>query len=137
MTGKIHVHEDDVPWGDYSAWYPEEMLTKLRAKRFVGPDCPIPMKDTLLGLLELDPGAEYPAHRHASPELYYVTQGQAECRFGDEVFTARKGSIIHTRPNVVHAFKNTGEEPFVAIGFWWMPAKDGEELDDNLELLGD
>ena len=63
-----YVHEEDVPWGDYSAYYPTDMMQRMRAKRFMGPGGVMPQGDMLLGLLELDPGASYPPHRHAAPE---------------------------------------------------------------------
>lgn len=91
--------------------------------------------DRLLGVLELDPGAIYPPHRHATPEVYYVTQGVAECQFGDEQFIARPGTAIHTEPNVAHGFKNIGQEKFVAVGFWWAPGGDKDAVNCDLVLL--
>jgi quercetin dioxygenase-like cupin family protein len=37
-----------------------------------------PQSDVLMGMLELAPGATYPAHRHPAPELYYVMSGTAQ-----------------------------------------------------------
>ena len=130
-----HVHESDVPWGDYSAWYPAEMLNKVRAKRLVGGGGAIPHEETLLGLLEIDPGAEYSAHKHDAPEVYYVLEGEAECVFGDETFIVREGSAIHTRRNQVHSFRNTGTGKFRAIGMWWAPGGDTSVLKCDLVLV--
>ena len=117
-----HINEADVPWGDYSSWYPDEMMRTMRAKRFMGPGGALPSDEMLIGIVEIDPGAEYPSHRHAAPEVYYVLSGRAECRFGDEIFVAEEGTVIRTRPNLVHSFRVLGDEKFKALGMWWAPA---------------
>ena len=125
---RCYVHEDEVEWGDYSAYYPDRMMQRFRAKRLFGPRGGLPREDMLLGTVELDPGASYPLHSHDVPEVYYVTQGMAECIFGEERFVARRGTAIHTRPNVPHNFKNIGEEKFAAVAFWWAPGGRTEAL---------
>lgn len=137
MTDTIHIHEDDVPWGDYSAHYPGEMMHHMRAKRFMGPGAAMPHSEMLIGLIEIDPGAEYPPHRHDAPEVYYVTEGEAECAFGGETFAARKGTVIHTRPGTVHGFRNAGTEKFIALGVWWAPGGRTEVVRCDLELVGE
>ena len=130
-----HIRLDDVPWRDYSAWYPPEMMQTMRAKRLIGPGGVIHDNDTVFGLLEIDPGAEYPAHRHAAPEVYYVLSGRAECKFGDEVFEASSGSVIRTAPNQTHSFRVVGDEPFRAIAYWYAPDGDRSALAADLELV--
>ena len=100
-----YIHEDEVPYGDYSGVYPEDMMRKMRAKRIIAPNGAIKHDEILFGTLEIDVGAEYPPHRHEAPELYYVLVGEVECLFGDEHFVARKGTVIQTAPNEVHSFK--------------------------------
>jgi quercetin dioxygenase-like cupin family protein len=134
-SSSCYVHEDDVGWGDYSAYYPEKMMRHMRAKKLLGPGGALPRQDMLLGVLELDPGASYPLHSHEAPEVYYVTQGIAECRFGEEQFVARAGTAIHTEPNVPHSFKNIGQDKFAAVGFWWAPGGKPEVLSCDLVLL--
>lgn len=130
----FHLHEDDVEWGDYSAYYSPEMIKGVRAKRLMGPGGAMPQDDMLLGIIELDPGGHYPPHRHDAPEAYYVTEGEAECQFGDERFTATRGTVIYTQPGKVHSFRNTGKGKFVAVGFWWAPQGDIHKLLGSLEL---
>ncbi len=131
----IHVHETDVPWGDYSAHYPEEMMRSLRAKRLIGPGGAIPHDEMLMGIVEIDIGADYPAHKHDAPEAYYVLEGEAECAFDDETFNVRPGSAIHTHRNAVHSFRNTGTVKFRALGMWWAPGGDKTAMKCKLELL--
>ena len=121
-------------WGDYSAYYPAEMLQKMRAKRLMGPGGAVPHQEMSLSVMDIDPGAHYPPHRHEAPEAYYVVQGEAECEFGDERLVARPGSAIYTRSGRIHSFRNTGEEKFVAVAFWWAPAGNAGALQSDLVL---
>ena len=133
--GPTHFREQDVPWGDYSAWYPEDMMRTVRAKRLIGPGGVVHDDDTLFGLLEIDPGTSYPPHRHPAAEVYYVIQGRAECRWGEEVFEAGPGSVIRTAPNVVHSFRVLGDETFRAVAYWYGPDGSTEALGGDLELV--
>lgn len=133
----VHLNADELPWGDYSAWYSDEMMTCMRAKRLVGPGGVIDSDQTVFGLLEIDPGGRYPAHRHAAPEIYYVLSGRAECRFGDEIFEAGPGSVIRTPPNVWHSFRTLGDAPFRAVAYWYAEPADPQALRCDLELPDD
>ena len=130
-----YIHEDEVPYGDYSGIYPEEMMRTMRAKRIIHPNGAIKHDEIIFGTLEIDVGAEYPPHRHEAPELYYVLAGAVECLFGDEHFVARKGTVIQTAPNEIHSFKNIGSEKFVAVAFWWAPNGDIDKMHGKLELM--
>lgn len=134
---RFHIHSSDVEWGDYSAYYPAEMMQTMRGKRLFGPGGGVHRDDMLLGILELDPGAVYPLHSHPAPEVYYVMQGEAECQFGDERFRAKPGTAIYTEPNLPHGFRNTGPGKFVALGFWWAPGGDTASLKGDLALTGE
>ena len=133
-THPYHVASDDLPWTDYSDSYPSDMMRTMRAKRIVGPGGAIEHDETVFGTLELDPGAEYPAHRHAAPEIYYVIEGEAECTWGSETFTVGPGSVIRTPPNEWHAFRNTGAGRFFAVAYWWAPGGDCQVVRAPLEL---
>ena len=132
-----YIHEEEVPYGDYSGTYPEEMMQKMRAKRIIAPNGAIKHNEILFGTLEIDIGAEYPPHRHKAPELYYVLAGEVECLFGDEHFVARKGTVIQTAPNEVHSLKNIRSQKFVAVAFWWAPNGDTDKINEKLKLIPD
>ena len=134
-SSPTHIRSDELPWSDYSAWYPDDMMQCMRAKRLIGPGGAIHADDTLFGLLEIDPGGAYPPHRHPASEVYYVVSGQAECRWGDEVFMAGPGSVIRTRPGEVHAMRTIGDEPFRAVAYWYAPQGDTSALNGDLELV--
>ena len=52
-----YIHEDEVPYGDYSEIYPEEMMRTMRAKRIIAPNGAIKHEEILFGTLEIDVGA--------------------------------------------------------------------------------
>ena len=75
--------------------------------------------DYALGVLLLGPGLTYPRHSHPADEIYYVVGGTAEWRYGDEPWTRRApGSLIEHPSGLVHATR-TGDEPLLALYFWW------------------
>ena len=129
-----HVVANDLPWTDYSDSYPAGMMQQMRAKRVIGPGGAIHDDETTFGVLELDPGAEYPAHRHPAPEVYYVIEGEAECVFGEETFRVGPGSVIRTPPGAWHSFRNIGQGRFFAVAYWWAPGGDRDVLAGGLEL---
>lgn len=129
-----HLRSEDQPWTDYSDSYPDEMMKGMRAKRLLGPGGVLHDDETVMGVLEIDPGVEYPAHRHAAPEVYYVIEGDAECTWGDESFTVGPGSVIRTPPGEWHSIRNVGEGRFFAVAYWWAPGGDQSILAGKLEL---
>lgn len=131
-----HVDANDLPWTDYSAWYPDDMMKCMRAKRVIGPGGAIESDRTLFGVLEIDPGGAYPPHRHPAAEVYYVISGRAECRWGDEVFVAGPGSVMRTAPGLVHAMRTLGDQPFRAVAYWYAEGDDPGVLAGDLELVG-
>lgn len=42
----------------------------MRAKRLIGQGGAIESSEVQFGIIEIDPGAKYPPHRHAAPEIY-------------------------------------------------------------------
>jgi len=84
--------------------------------------------------MEIDPKCVYPSHSHDSPEIYFVTEGEAECTWDGECFTVRAGSAINTPRGMAHRLKNIGAGKFRAIAFWWAPGGDREILKCELRL---
>lgn len=72
-----------------------------------------------LHLLEVTvlPGSGTPPHRHASPEVFHVCEGEITFGFfeGDEPSTvvAGPGSIVTLPGHVGHSYANRGEAPAV------------------------
>lgn len=54
-------------------------------------------------------GQEQAAHAHAgSDKIYYVLEGSAEIRIGDETRRLEPGGIAHAAPGVPHGVLNPG-----------------------------
>jgi quercetin dioxygenase-like cupin family protein len=64
------------------------------------------------GLVWLEPGVEFPTHRHLGSELNVTLSGRAVEGSG-AVF--EPGDVVVRAPNSVHDFRAIGEEPFVFV----------------------
>jgi putative transcriptional regulator len=63
------------------------------------------------GLVRLEPGARFPAHRHGGDEWSLVLAGEAE-----EEGTGNRwqpGDLVHRTAGSVHAYRAVGQEPLV------------------------
>jgi len=108
-----------------------------RYKALIGGQRPgvIPQEDILMGVLELAPGATYPAHKHPAPELYYVIGGKVRWTVGDETFEAGPGEAIYHAPNTLHRMVNIGAETLRMVYLWWAPGGDRSVLRASSQLL--
>jgi quercetin dioxygenase-like cupin family protein len=130
------VHLREVMW-TASPQYPESLRRVYRYKALIGGSWPgaIPERDVLMGVLELAPGATYPAHAHPAPEIYYVMNGKARWTVGEETFVAEPGMAIYHGPNTLHRMVNAGDEVLRAVWFWWAPDGNREVLKIGSKLL--
>ena len=65
---------------------------------------------------ELSPGGVVPPHRHEKAEqvlFFFSGRGKAVME-GHEV-DVRPGTTLHVSPNVLHGFRNAGDEPLCVI----------------------
>src|SRR4051812_45436462 len=92
----VRISLQDTEWTG-SRQYPPELLAVYRYKALIGgvKAGVIPQDDILMGVLELAPGAIYPAHKHPAPELYFIVSGKARWTVGDETFEAGPGMAIY------------------------------------------
>jgi len=80
--------------------------------------------DIQFGVFELAPQAIYHRHRHAAPEVYYVTGGKSEWTIGSEKRTVGAGMTVRIPANTEHKMVNLGDEVVTAIWIWWAPGGD-------------
>ena len=78
-------------------------------------------QDISVSAFQLDPGTDYGGHAHPHPEVYIIISGTAECKWGDETFTAEPGTVTYCLPNMSHAMRVTSSEPLRAIIVGWAP----------------
>ena len=135
-TPQSHISLKDTPWTG-SKQYPPELLKVYRYKALIGGQRPgvVPQEDILMGVLELAPGAIYPAHKHPAPELYYVISGKARWTVGEETFEAGPGEAIYHPPNTLHRMINIGTETLRTVYMWWAPGGDHSVLRASSQLL--
>jgi quercetin dioxygenase-like cupin family protein len=62
------------------------------------------------GLVRIEPGVLFPAHRHQDDEWSFVLAGEAE---EDTGVRWAPGDLVHRPAGSVHAFRATGPGPFV------------------------
>ena len=131
-----HITLKDRPWTS-SEQYPEALRRVYRYKALIGGQRAgvVPQPDVLMGMLELAPGATYPAHKHPAPELYYVMSGTATWTVGEDTFVAGPGTAIYHPPNTLHRMVNTGEEVLRTVYMWWAPGGDRDVIKVSSELL--
>ena len=66
----------------------------------------------LFGMIEtiVSSGSGPPAHTHSrEDETFYVVEGTAEFRLGDEKTTCGAGSVVYGPRGVTHGYRNVGE----------------------------
>lgn len=137
-TARVQILADQIPM-IASASYPEALRRVVRWNRLVGSGGPdwqgIPQGDVRMGLLDLDPGGDYPLHAHPAPEIYFVLSGSAEWTVGHETFTAVPGMAIYHEPDVPHRMVNAGSVPLQTVWFWWAPGGNAAVLNVGPRLL--
>jgi quercetin dioxygenase-like cupin family protein len=63
------------------------------------------------GLVRIEPGASFPAHRHGGDEWSLVLAGEAEEEGTGERWAP--GDLVHRAAGSVHAYRAVGREPLV------------------------
>jgi mannose-6-phosphate isomerase-like protein (cupin superfamily) len=75
--------------------------------------------------IALGPTSKYVTHSHATPEFYYVLDGETEWIVDGETFTARPGHVYFHGPYRNHEMRGLREgEPMRAITGSWAPFGD-------------
>lgn len=75
------------------------------------------------GLYVLPAGSTDPQRPHNQDELYYVIQGRARMKVGDEDTDVQTGSVIFVAAGVEHRFHQISEDLTVLVVF--APAETG------------
>jgi mannose-6-phosphate isomerase-like protein (cupin superfamily) len=70
-----------------------------------------------MGLYVLPAGSTDPQSPHTEDEVYYVVNGKAKIRVGEEDREVRAGSIVYVEKNVEHRFHSIEEELKVLVFF--------------------
>ena len=89
------------------AQHPESKSNRVMRADLTG----VPGKEVIMTLIELQPGAGFPAHRHYGDEFVFVIDG-AYARFaGDQQSVATAQTAFHIERERVHGGKASGTTP--------------------------
>ncbi|MFJ2744717.1 class I tRNA ligase family protein [Streptomyces sp. NPDC087440] len=58
-------------------------------------------------------------HSHQDGEVFFVLEGEAVVRIGDEERTLGKGEAVYLTPFTFHEIRNESDEPFDLISVYW------------------
>ena len=61
----------------------------------------------------LEPGGHTPHHVHESEHLNYIISGKGVAMEGEIPRDIREGDFILVKPDQLHQYRNTGDEPLV------------------------
>lgn len=109
------------PFDDLGDLEPQQLFTGLLARTVHG-------ERITMAVVELDPGAELPEHRHENEQLGLVIRGSLSFRIGDEERELRPGGIWRIPPNVPHS-ATCGHEGAVVLDVFSPTRDDWKELE--------
>jgi len=61
------------------------------------------------------PGGYSPLHTHPYEHEVYVLSGKGQVQIGDEVHDIEQGSFAFVPPDIIHQFRNTGDDDLVFL----------------------
>jgi quercetin dioxygenase-like cupin family protein len=102
---KYFFHKEDAEVVRIEGEAPRTLYTCIEPKS-------IDTQHFAMGLEEIDPHSEIPAHSHSeAEEIIFIFGGQGVGYVGEQVADLKPGTVIYIPPNVEHRFVNTGDEP--------------------------
>ncbi len=69
------------------------------------------------GLYRLSAGTDDPQQPHTEDELYYIVEGHARLRVGDDDTAVEAGSLVFVAANVDHRFHTISDDLTVLVFF--------------------
>ena len=69
------------------------------------------------GVYHLTAGAPDPQQPHTEDELYYIVQGRARLKVGDEDILVEQGSLVFVEANLEHRFHTITEDVTMLVFF--------------------
>ena len=102
-----------------SDWRVFELADLLEKKRGMSPPYYefLRVPSLSCGIYSLAAGSKDLQSPHDEDEVYYVIRGKAQLRVGDDVHTARPGSILYVRATSEHSFFEIEEDMTMLVFF--------------------
>ena len=73
--------------------------------------------DLSMGLYQLKAGERDPQNPHNEDEVYYVVEGRAKIRVGEELRPVQAGSVVYVAAQVPHKFIEIEEDLQILVFF--------------------
>jgi mannose-6-phosphate isomerase-like protein (cupin superfamily) len=105
MKNKVVVKKSDFIRGA-----PMEARPGVRDIKLIYPETGVPSKSLVMGIVEVEPGAHSPLHKHNCEEVYYVMQGKGEIESEGVRHAFEAGDAVLNRETVPHRVFNSGDE---------------------------
>jgi mannose-6-phosphate isomerase-like protein (cupin superfamily) len=107
------------PESPESDWKVFELGDLLEMKRGIAPPYYefLRVPSLSCGIYTLAAGSKDLQSPHDEDEVYYVVRGKAQLRVGDDVHTARPGSILYVRATSEHSFFEIEEDMTLLVFF--------------------
>ena len=97
---------------------PESISKQICVTELIGPNGLFEHSNIRIGLLLQKPEINYPWHRHAAEELYFILSGNAHWAVDDGELQPRPTeNFVHHKPGQAHCV-TTGVEPLLAMWGW-------------------
>jgi mannose-6-phosphate isomerase-like protein (cupin superfamily) len=65
--------------------------------------------------VDVEPGAQQPAHSHGPQQVYVITRGAGRMKVGDDELDVATGHMVFIPPETEHGIVNTGDEVLTYI----------------------
>jgi mannose-6-phosphate isomerase-like protein (cupin superfamily) len=65
--------------------------------------------------VDVEPGAQQPAHSHGPQQVYVITRGSGRMKVGDDAREVTVGHMVFIPPDTEHGIVNTGDEVLTYI----------------------
>jgi mannose-6-phosphate isomerase-like protein (cupin superfamily) len=86
---------------------PMEARPGVKDWKLVYPETGTETRTLIMGIVEIDPGAHSPTHRHNCEEVYYILQGKGVIESDGERYDFEAGDAVYNKENTVHRVFNT------------------------------
>ncbi len=68
-----------------------------------------------ISLFRVEPGGEFPKHRHSHAHVLYFLRGKGKCWVGTKSYRIKPGDVALIRSDEEHGYKNTGESDLLVV----------------------
>lgn len=98
------AHYSDIPAREVNLEGAEKVKMRWLISQADNPPC------FVMRMFEIEPMGHTPLHTHNNEHEVFVVEGEGELVIDESTHKFEKGFVIYVQPNVLHQFKNTGND---------------------------